>query len=417
MITAETDAYASIRIKDYRRFIFARFFLTMGIQMQSVIVGWQIYQLTHDALSLGLIGLSEAVPFLVISLYAGHVADIVNRKKIVIISNIAYVFCALSLFLIATRLHSYLYNFGVFPIYIVIFISGITRSFMSPAQTAFSAQLVPRELFGNASTWNSMTWQVAEISGPAVGGLVYGFFGVGTAYFTVLCFSSAGWLLFSLIKKRPMPEHKDGESIRESLSTGLKFVFGNQVILSAISLDMFAVFFGGAVSVLPIFADRIFHIGAKGLGFLRAAPAAGAVIMSFAQAHRPPFRRAGRNLLVGVSGFGICIILFALLRNIYLVFFVLFLSGMFDNISVIIRHTIIQIATPDEMRGRVSSINGIFIGSSNELGSFESGAAAKLLGLIPSVIFGGTMTLAVVGVVANYAPKLRRLNLNLIKSG
>ena len=411
-----SDPYASIKIHDYRRFVFARFLLTMGIQMQSVIVGWQIYKLTHDALSLGLIGLSEAIPFLCVSLYAGHVADIVNRKKIVVISNMVYVFCAFSLLLIATQLHWYLQNTGVYPIYIIIFISGLARSFMSPSQTAFGAQLIPRELYGNASTWNSMTWHVAEISGPAVGGLVYGFFGVGPAYFVVLCLSSSGWLLFSMIKKRPMPENKREESVIQSLSTGLKFVFENQVILSAISLDMFAVFFGGAVSVLPIFADQVFHIGAEGLGFLRAAPAFGAVIMSFAQAHRPPFRKAGRNLLIGVAGFGICIILFALLRNLYIVFFVLLLSGMFDNISVVIRHTIIQISAPEEMRGRISSINGIFIGSSNELGSFESGVAAKFLGLIPSVIFGGTMTLGVVGIVAKVAPKLRKLNLNVVKT-
>lgn len=405
------DAYAALKIKDYRRFITAKFLLTIGIQMQSVIVGWQIYELTHDALSLGLIGISEALPFLAITLFAGHIADIVSRKKIMIISNAVYFVCATALLLIATQFHPALASYGVLPIYIIIFITGLARGFMSPAQNAFAAQLVPRELYGNASTWNSMSWQVAEITGPAIGGLVYGFLGVGYAYTIVALLSLTGLILFSFIEKRPLPERTKEENIWQSLSTGLKFVFKNQIILSAVSLDMFAVFFGGAVAILPIFADQVLHVGAKGLGFLRAAPAVGAILMSIYQAHYPPFEKAGRNLLIGVAGFGICIILFAVSQNFYLVLFVLMLSGMFDNISVIIRQTIIQLYTPDEMRGRVSSINGIFIGSSNELGSFESGVAAKFLGLIPSVIFGGSMTLAVVGTTTYLAPKLRKLKL------
>jgi hypothetical protein len=226
-----------------------------------------------------------------------------------------------------------------------------------------------------------------------------------------MVFSAAGWILFFFVKKKPLPERTKHETIWESLSAGLKFVFSNQMILSALSLDMFAVFFGGAVSVLPIFADQVLHTGAKGLGFLRAAPAIGAIIMSFVQAHWPPFKNAGRNLLVCVFGFGMCIIFFALSKSFYLTLFILMLSGMFDNVSVIIRATIIQLYTPDDMRGRVSAVNGIFIGSSNELGSFESGLAAKLLGLIPSVIFGGSMTLAVVGSVRKLAPKLKALKL------
>jgi MFS family permease len=405
------DAYAALRVTDYRRFIAAKFLLTLAIQMQSVIVGWQIYQLTHDALSLGMIGLSEAIPFLGITLFAGHAADVFSRKKIIIIANVVYFICAVVLFLIATELHPALINFGVFPIYLVIFITGLTRGFMSPAQQAFAAQLIPRELFGNASTWNSMSWQVAEITGPAIGGLIYGFSGAGTAYGLVAVLSVVGLFIFSSVSSKVLPERVKEENIWQSLSTGLNFVFKNQIVLGAISLDMFAVFFGGAVAMLPIFADQVLHVGAEGLGILRAAPAVGAIFMSIFQAHYPPFEKAGRNLLIGVAGFGLCIILFAVSQNFYLVIFILMLSGMFDNISVIIRHTIIQLYTPDEMRGRVSSINGIFIGSSNELGSFESGVAAKLLGLIPSVIFGGSMTLGVVGVTTYLAPKLRKLKM------
>lgn len=407
----ENDAYAVIRIKDYRRLISARFLFTFATQMQSVIVGWQIYQLTHDALALGMIGLAEAVPYLSITLFAGHLADVVNRKKIILISNLVYFICAVLLLIMSTTLHHSLLKFGAMPIFIIIFITGFARGFLSPALAAFSAQLIPKELFGNAATWSSITWQTAAVTGPAVGGLVYGFFSVGIAYTVVVILSAIGWFLFSSVKNRPMPERTREEPILQSMITGLKFVFSNQIILGSISLDMFAVFFGGAVSILPIFADTILHVGAEGLGLLRAAPAVGAVVMSFVQAHNPPFKNAGKNLLVSVVGFGFCMVSFALSTNFYVVLFILTLSGVFDNVSVIIRHTIIQTYTPDEMRGRVSSINGIFIGSSNELGSFESGVAAKLMGLIPSIIFGGCMTLAVVGATGSVAPKLRNLKM------
>ncbi len=406
-----TDAYASLKIKDFKWFEIARFLFTFSTQMQSLVVGWQIYQITHSALSLGFIGLAEAIPFFSITLFAGHVADVVERKKVILISNVVYFICAVILLLISTRLDFVLAEHGAFPIYLIIFTTGLARGFMTPAQTAFAAQLVPRELFGNASTWSSLAWQTAEVTGPAAGGLVYGFAGVGTAYIIVTIMSAAGFISFSMIKNKPVPERKSIESIWQSLRGGVKFVFNNQIILSALTLDMFAVFFGGAVAVLPVFADKILHIGAKGLGFLRAAPAVGEILMSVYQAHHPFFKKAGRNLLICVFGFGISMITFAISRNFYLSMFLLFISGLFDNVSVIIRATIIQIFTPDEMRGRVSSINGIFLGSSNELGSFESGAAASIMGLVPSVIFGGTMTLLVVAAVRSLAPKLKTLEM------
>ncbi|MDR3667000.1 MAG: MFS transporter [Ignavibacteriaceae bacterium] len=405
------DAYASLRINNFRRFIIARFLLTFAIQMQSVIVGWQVYALTHDALSLGLIGIAEVVPFFCVALFAGHAADIINRKKIIQASNLVYFICAATLFLISTSFRPILSTFGVIPIYLVIFITGIARGFMSPAQTAFAAQLVPRELFGNASTWSSIAWQTAEITGPAIGGLVYGFFGIGSAYSLVIIFSAMGLTFYSFIKNQPLPERNKQENIWQSLSAGIKFVFENQVLLSAITLDMFAVFFGGVLCVLPIFADQVFHTGAKGLGFLRAAPAAGAITMSVIQTHWPLFKKAGRNLFIGVFIFGVSIIMFAFSKNFYLALIILMIGGMADNISVVIRATIIQLYTPNEMRGRVASVNGIFIGSSNELGSFESGLAAKLMGLIPSVIFGGSMTIATVAAVRKFAPILRKLKM------
>ncbi len=400
-----------MRITDYRRFVFARFFLMLGIQMQSVIVGWQVYEITHDALSLGMIGLAEAVPFFVIALFAGHVADKVNRKQIIVLSNVVYFICAMGLFSVSALLHPLLTQFGAIPIYAIIFITGLARGFIFPAQSAFSAQLVPRELYGNAVTWNSVMWHIAAVVGPAIGGLTCGFYGISAAYGLVVVLSGLSVFLFSLVKKRPLPVTEKVETIWESLTSGVKFVFGNQIILSAISLDMFAVFFGGAVSILPIFADQVLHTGAKGLGFLRAAPAAGAIIMSVIQTRRPFFKQAGRSLIYCVFGFGFTIILFALSRNIYLAMAILLLNGMFDNVSVVIRGTIMQLYTPDEMRGRVSSVNSIFIGSSNELGSFESGVVAKFLGLVPSIIFGGTMTLGIVESIRRLAPNLRKLTL------
>jgi MFS family permease len=273
------------------------------------------------------------------------------------------------------------------------------------------SQLIPRQLYTNASTWNSTMWHIAAITGPALGGLIYGFFGVRIAYLSVLFFLLLALTLLGVVKNRPVPQSAAGETLFQRLSSGLKFVFKNQILLGAMSLDMFAVLFGGAVAMLPIFAAEVLMVGPQGLGFLRAAPMLGAVGMSLVMAHRPPLVHAGKYLMIGVAGFGLSIICFALSKNFYLSMGLLMLSGMFDNISVIIRSTAMQLLTPDEMRGRVASVNAIFIGSSNEIGSFESGVAAKLIGLIPSVIFGGIMTLGIVGFTSKFAPKLRRMNL------
>ncbi len=405
------DAYAAIKIGEFRSFIYARFLFSIAIQMQSVVIGWQIYSLTHDALSLGMMGLTEAVPFLMVALFAGHLADTKSRKTIIVYSAAVYIICISLLLLFTTLLNKVLLLYGVMPLYVVIFFTGLSRGFMSPAQTALFAQLIPRELLGNASTWNSAAWQIAAVAGPAIGGLVCGFLGFGPAYSIVVVFLVFGMIALFFVKNRPAPQWKRTESLWHSLTAGIRYVFNNQIILSAISLDMFAVFFGGAVTVLPIFADRVLNIGAEGLGILRSAPAIGAILMSILQAYYPQFKNAGRNLLICVAGFGVATILFAVSTGFVLSFAMLLIGGMFDNVSVVIRATIIQLFTPDEMRGRVSAVNGIFIGSSNELGSFESGVAAKLLGLVPSVVFGGSMTLFVVGAVYKFAPKLRTLKL------
>jgi MFS family permease len=412
--TNKHDAYAVLKVRDFRLFMLFRFFTTIAFQMQGLIVGWQVYEITRDPLALGLIGLAEALPNIVTALYAGHAADRYNRKRIIVWFTLLFLVGTTLLFLFSIKSLGLLSALGVIPIYLVVMISGISRSFLYPSIIALMSQLIPRHLYTNASTWNSTMWHIAAITGPALGGLIYGFSGVRIAYLSVLFFLFVAISLLFFVKNRPLPQMNKGETIMQRLSSGIKFVFNNQILLGAMSLDMFAVLFGGAVAMLPVFAAEVLMVGPQGLGFLRAAPMLGAVVMSLFMAHQPPMIRAGRYLMIGVAGFGLSIICFALSRNFYLSLVLLVFSGLFDNISVIIRSTAMQLLTPDEMRGRVASVNAIFIGSSNEIGSFESGVAAKIMGLIPSVIFGGIMTLGIVGFTARYAPKLRKLNLREI---
>ncbi len=411
----QNDAYAVWHISSFRRFITGRFLLTFAIQMQSVIVGWQVYDLTHDPFSLGLIGLSEAIPFLAVALFAGHVADLFNRKSIIAITATVYVVCAFILLYMSYIMGDLYKTSGVLPLYLVISFTGLARAFFYPAQSAYMAQIVPRNLYANSSTWNSTVWHIAAVSGPAAGGLIYGFAGIHAAFICVVVFSALSLLFFFSSKSVPLPIRAAKEGIFTSLSTGIKFVFNNQVLLGALALDMFGVLFGGAVALLPVFASEILHTGPQGLGFLRAAPAFGAVLMALILAYHPPVHRSGVKLLWAVGGFGACIIFFALSGNFFLSLVLLALSGMFDNVSVIIRGTILQMYTPDEMRGRVASVNSLFIGSSNELGSFESGLAARIMGLIPSVVFGGGMTVMIVLATARFAPKLRRMEIKGMK--
>lgn len=407
-------AFSSLQIIDFRRYIWARFLLSLGFQMQSTIVGWQVYEYTHDALSLGLTGLAEALPFIAIALLGGYVADRFNRKIIIILSTLFLLLSSLGLLYIGLNIEI-ISKHGVIPIYLMVVIGGLSRGFIGSSYFAFMSQLVPRNLLANSSTWNSTIWHIAAVAGPALAGLLYAWYGAIFSY-SLICFLIFSSILFIiLIPSRPLPPPNKKETIIESLSVGLKFVFTNQVVLGALSLDLFAVLFGGAVALLPIFADQILHVGAQGLGILRAAPAMGAVVAAIIMAYIPPTKNAGRNLLWAVVAFGLCMIIFAFSKSFVLTIFVLAISGGVDNISVVIRHTILQLMTPDEMRGRVASVNSIFIGSSNEIGAFESGVAAKFLGLIPSVVFGGVMTLGVVGIIKKLAPKLSKLNLESIK--
>jgi MFS family permease len=406
------DAAAVLRIPNFRRFLAFRFFMTMATLMQSITVGWHLYSITGSVLALGIIGLVEAVPQISVSLFAGHFVDIMDRRKIIMNTSVLLLIGSGILVIYSIPFFNAYQHFGTVPIYITIFITGLVRGILMPAHTAFLGQLVPRQLLANAATWGSINWQIAAVIGPALGGLFYGFFGITFAYVMVFVVYLISFVLIRMVESQGLVNTGGNKSnMGTNIIEGIRFVFKNQILLGAFSLDMFAVLFGGAVAVLPAFASDILHVGPKGLGFLRACPAIGSIIMSFMLAARPPLLHTGKYLLLGVTGFGISIIGFALSKVFLISAFFLVLSGVCDNISVVIRQTILQLFTPEEKKGRVASVNSIFVGSSNELGAFESGVAAKLLGLVPSVIFGGIMTILVVIGVSWKFPALRNLSL------
>ncbi len=384
--------------------------LTIALQIQAVIVGWEIFKITKDPLSLGLIGLAEAIPAISIALYAGHIADVSSKRNIIKWSIITMLFCSFGL-LIATsdEMHfSFPDHIILTTMYVLIFLSGLARGFYAPTGFSFLSQLVDRSLLTKASTWNSSAWQIAAIIGPALGGLLYATIGITNTFLFVLAFTIISLIAILRIKSKPIIPQNANETIAERLMEGVKFVFKNKVILNALSLDLFSVLFGGAVALLPVFADEILNVGAEGLGLLRAAPSLGASLtMVWISMQKHP-KRPGILLLYCVAGFGLSIIGFGLSTNLYLSLFMLFLSGAFDSVSVVIRGNILQLQTPDHMRGRVSAVNTIFIGSSNEIGAFESGVAAKFLNTVPSVIFGGSMTLLIVAYSSLRAKALKK---------
>ena len=413
VVEGRPDVFATLRIPNFRRYIVALFTLTVGLQIQGTVVGWQIYDLTRDPLALGLVGLAEALPAISMSLYAGHVADSHDRRRIALLALLVLVLCSIGLWVLAGPA-----PFGatmatrdrVHAIYGVIVLSGVARAFLQPARQALSAELVPRALYSNAITWRSGSWQLAAVLGPAVGGLLYAIGGTALGYAVDMALMLAATIVMLTVRHRsPVRDAASRDPIGVSLTSGLRFVFRDPVLLSALTLDLFSVLFGGATALLPVFAAEILHTGPEGLGLLRAAPAVGAVITSVALAKWPPFKRAGPALLFAVAGFGLCTIGFGLSRHFGLSVALLASAGAFDMVSVVIRSLMLQIRTPEGMLGRVSSVNQIFIGSSNEIGAFESGMAAKLMGTVPSVVLGGLATLAIVTLVAWRVPALRRL--------
>jgi MFS family permease len=406
--TPPHDPYAALRHRDFRWFIISLFAMVVGSQAQAVVVGWQVYDLTHDPLSLGLIGLAEALPFIGVALPAGYLADRRNRR-VISVAMLLVLACCSAVLVAVSAVPGLLARVGVTPVYATIFVTGIARGILQPARQALGADIIPRTMYQNAIAWRSSTWQTGSVIGPAIGGLLYGFGGAVASYGTAMVLMLVALGAFLVVRYAPEARSLGKTSMFEELLTGLRFVRSEHAILAALSLDLFSVFLGGAEALLPVFASEILKVGPQGLGLLRAAPAAGAVTMGIFLAHRPPFQRAGRTMLLAVAVFALSIIGFGLSRDFYLSLALLALSGMADNVSVVIRSTLIQLLTPPQMLGRVSAVNSIFIGSSNELGAFESGVAARLLGAVPAVVLGGAAALAVVGLTARLVPRLRTL--------
>jgi MFS family permease len=391
-VSARAGAEASpLRSGSFLVLLSYRIFAILSYQIVAVTVGWHVYQLTRDPLALGLVGLAEVIPYFCVAPFAGYLVDHLPRRKLGMVSCFGLAVTASFLMAIA--------------------LTGMVRAFLTPIYNALFARVLPRTQFARGAGVGSVVFQFGLVIGPALGGLLVGWSGKGAAYGLAVALAIGAALALALLRVTELPAALERAPVFASIHEGLRFVFGHQVLLGALALDMFSVLFGGAVALLPAFIKDILHAGPEALGILRAAPAVGAVLVGVWLSRRPPEHNAGRLLLTAVAGFGLCIIGFALSRDLWLSAALLLASGLCDGVSVVIRSTILQLATPDEMRGRVSAINGIFIGSSNELGAFESGVAAKLLGLVPSVIFGGCMTLGVVAATAKLAPKLRRLDL------
>ena len=407
------DPFSALRIPEFRWFILMRLAIVLAWSMQFVLIEWEVYRITKDPWSLGLIGLMEVIPAIVMALFAGHIVDQSEKRNMLLkcfagTATISILFCYLVYPETAKTIgkQSFLYA-----IYTLVFLGGIIRAFIIPSVFSLLGLIVPKTQFTNAATWSSSSWQVSAVIGPALAGFLIGGIGVFNSMIFVTISIFLGIFMLLQISKKPILNTKIGEPISESLKAGIRFVFQNKIILSALSLDMFAVLFGGAVALLPIFAQDILLVGSEGFGILRAAPAIGGLLTMLASTMFSIEKNTGKKLLLAVFGFGICIIVFGLSQNFWISVIALFLSGVTDGFSVVIRSTILQIYTPDDMRGRVSSVNSIFVGSSNELGAFESGLTSKLFGVVNAVVFGGIMTLLVVGTTAVASPKFRDLEI------
>ena len=407
------DPYAALRFKEFNTFLLLRFAMVFAWSMQFIIIEWQVYSITKDPLSLGIIGLMEVIPAISLALFAGHVVDQKEKKGLLVKCILAFSVISFGLFLLTWPVvigdistQTILYS-----IYFLVFLGGLVRAFLGPTIFSLLSLLVPKKVYPNAATWSSSVWQIASVAGPALAGFSITLIGVHWSMCTVFACSIFALLALSQIKKKPILNPKIGEPVMQSLSEGIKFVFNNKTVLGAITLDMVAVLFGGAIALLPIFAQDILKVGPEGFGFLRAAPAVGAFLTMIITAYVPLSKNAGLKLLSAIFAFGICIIVFGLSTIFWVSLIALFFSGVFDGISVVIRQTILQLKTPDHMRGRVSAVNSMFVGSSNELGAFESGLTARLMGTVTAVVFGGSMTLLVVLTTGIISPTFRKLDL------
>ncbi len=407
------DAYAALRYREFNLFLLLRFVMVFAWSMQFIIIEWEVYSLTKSALSLGMIGLMEVIPAIGMALFAGHIVDQKEKKGMLLKCILGFSIISFGLFLLTWPrvVSDWSTDAVLYSIYFLVFLGGLVRAFLGPTIFSLMSLIVPKNVYPNAATWSSSVWQIGSVVGPAVAGFSITFIGVHWSMCTILACSIFALMLLTQISKKPILNPKIGEPIMESLKEGLKFVYTNKSILGALTLDMVAVLFGGAVALLPIFAQDILKVGPEGFGVLRAAPAVGALLTMFVSAHLPFYKNAGIKLLAAIFGFGVCIIVFGLSTWFWLSVFALFMSGVTDGISVVIRQTILQLKTPDSMRGRVAAVNSIFVGSSNELGAFESGLTAKLMGTVSAVVFGGSMTLLIVVFTGIKLPGFRNLDL------
>jgi len=396
------DPYGVLRNRDLLLYLIGRFISSLGQQMLTVAVGWELYERTNSALALGLVGLVQMVPMILFTLPAGHVADNHNRKRIIILMTLVIACASVGLTVIS------LAKAPVFWIYFCLFAAGTARTFLWPASSAFMPQLVSRKQFSQAVTWSSGSFQLSSVVGPAVGGALIAMAShAAPVYAANAAAAIACLILISLVRHTHVVAVKE-KMTTSSLIAGFKFVFANRVILGIITLDLFAVLLGGATALLPVYAKDILHAGPRGLGFLQAALPLGSLLCALVLAHRPPLQRAGRTLLWAVTVFGLATVAFGVSRIFWVSFLMLFICGFVDNVSIVVRHTLVQLLTPDAKRGRVSAVNSLFIGTSNELGGFESGAVANWFGPVFSVISGGIGTILVVIAVAMLWPEIRK---------
>lgn len=397
---ARHDPYAALRFRDFRFYLAGWIVSVIGSQILEVAVAWDLYQRTQNALYLAGVGLVSAGPIILLALPAGHIADRFDRRRVMISMQALVIACAVGLGILS------LYAGPYWIIYSILFISAVGKAIGWPARSALVPSLVPTHIFANAITWNTTAFETAAMAGPALGGILIAWNHTIPYFVTAFC----GLFFIATIipiRKRPAPSRREPATLK-SVAAGVRYVIDNQIILAIMTLDLFAVLLGGATYILPIFATDILHVGARGYGWLRASPAFGAIACAILIAHIPPMKRAGRALLIAVTGYGLATIVFGLSHNFWLSIAMLFLTGVFDNVSVVVRHTLVQILTPDSMRGRVSAVNNIFVGASNELGGFESGVTARFFGPIISVVGGGIGTLIVVALTTLMWPQVRK---------
>lgn len=407
----KSDPFASIKVIEYRNLLTGRFVFIMGLRMMATLIGWWIYLLTNDPFAIGLVGLSEVIPALSLALYAGHVIDQSEKRRLLLKGIILYFLAVVALIFISSHYTSqHLNNHWIAVcIYFVIFCTGVFRAFTGPVFSAMIAYIVPRDDLQNATTWNQGTYLSASVTGHATGGFLIAFVGITNTLITISILIAVSFFFLFKIKSKPASIIKGVVRTWESVKEGLRFVYKTKELLGSLSLDLFAVLFGGAVALIPIYARDILKVGSEGFGILNGASDMGSILIVIILTLFPAKKKQGKKLMLAVGGFGICIIIFGISKIFFLSFAALMVSGMLDGISVVVRGTITQLKTPDHMRGRVMSVNSMFVNSSNELGQFESGVAAKLMGTVPSVIFGGSMTLLVVLFTWFKSPTLRKM--------